>query len=249
MAIAFPSGSEPPQATNDTATTQTAHTVLLTDPTAMTVATAADCLDCRRQPRPGLPSFTMNAIPDNCPGATANPLLVVNTGNDGNMNSFITLTLVTNRQNRQDNRNTVAFDNNVPEAIKRINIRLAEIANQGPPLKTTVTNCLDHQFQTDANLQTNIRVHTQIKIDPTLTTTIETTTVHGKATPTEPAIVVAQKNTLPNIAPKHHFGASGATLPHMTKQFAGPNLDQVHLWNHQVQVVTTPSIPPTNTIL
>ena len=143
MAIAFPSGSEPPQAINNTATTQTAHTVPPTAPTAMTAATVADHLDCGRQPRPASPSFTMNAIPDNCPGATANPLLIVNKGNNGNMNSFITPTLVTNRQNRQDNRNTVAFDNNVTEADKWINARLAEIANQGPPSETTVTNCLD----------------------------------------------------------------------------------------------------------
>ena len=87
------------------------------------------------------------------------------------------------------------------------------------------------QFLTDASSQTmvntHIRVRTQIKIDPTLTTTIKTTTVRGKATPIEPAIVVAQKDRLRNIAPKHHFGASGATPPHMTQQLAGPNLGQV----------------------
>ena len=66
----------------------------------------------------------MNVIPDNRPGATVNPLLIVNTGHDGNTNSFITPTLVTNRQNHQDNRNTVAFENNVPEADKQINTRL-----------------------------------------------------------------------------------------------------------------------------
>ena len=49
MAIAFPSGAEPPLATNNTATTQTTHSVLPTAPTATTVATAADCLDHRRQ--------------------------------------------------------------------------------------------------------------------------------------------------------------------------------------------------------
>ena len=88
----------------------------------------------------------MNTIPDNWPGATANPLLIVNTGHDGNTNFFITLTLVTNRQNCQDNRNTVAFENNIPEADKQINARLAEIANQGPPLETTVTSHLDHHI-------------------------------------------------------------------------------------------------------
>ena len=65
MAIAFPSGSEPPMATNDTETTQTAHTVPHTASTAMTVATAADHLDCGKQPRQASPSFMMNTIPDN----------------------------------------------------------------------------------------------------------------------------------------------------------------------------------------
>ena len=74
---------------------------------------------------------------------TTNPLLIVNMGNDGNMNSFITPTLATNHQNCQDNRNTVAFHNNVPEADKWINARLAEIANQGPPSETTATNRLN----------------------------------------------------------------------------------------------------------
>ena len=96
MAIAFPSGGEPPLATNNTATTQTAHTVRPTASMATTAAAVTDRLDRGKQPRPASPSFTMNAIPDNHPGLTANPLLIVNTGNDGNMNSFITPTLVTN---------------------------------------------------------------------------------------------------------------------------------------------------------
>ena len=144
MAIAFPSGAEPPSATNDTTTTQTAHSVPPTAPMATTAVTAADCLDRRKQPRPTSPAFMMNAIQDNRPGPTANPLLVVNTGHDGNTNSFITPTLVTNCQNHQGNRNTVAFENNIPEADKQINARLMEIANQGPPLETMVTSCLDH---------------------------------------------------------------------------------------------------------
>ena len=143
MAIAFPSGAEPPLATNDTATTQTAHSI---PPTATTVTTAADRLDHRKQPRPTSPAFTMNAIPDNWPGPTAKPLLVVNTGHDGNTNSFITPILVTNHQNRQGNGNTVAFENNIPETDKQINARLVEIANQGPPLETTATSHLDHHI-------------------------------------------------------------------------------------------------------
>ena len=133
MTVAFPSGTQPPVATADTATTQTAHSVPPTATTATTAATVADHMDCGKQPRPASPSFTMNAIPENHPGAMANPLLTVNMGNDGNMNSFITPTLVTNCQNHQHNRNTVAFDNNIPEANKWINARLAEKANQGPP--------------------------------------------------------------------------------------------------------------------
>ena len=144
MAIAYPSGTQPPVAITNTTTTQAAQPVPPTATMAMTAVTATDRLDRGKPQRPASPSFMMNAIPDNCPGVTANPLLVVNNGNDGNMNSFISPTLVTNHQNRQDNRNTIAFDNNVPEADKRINARLAEIANQGPPPKTTVTNHHDH---------------------------------------------------------------------------------------------------------
>ena len=103
MAIAFPSGTQPPVAIADTATTQTVQSVPPTVTPATTAVTAADHLDCRKLQRPASPSFTMNAIPENYLGATANPLLVVNMGNDGNMNSFITPTLATNCQNHQDN--------------------------------------------------------------------------------------------------------------------------------------------------
>ena len=88
----------------------------------------------------------MNAIPDNRPRPTTNPLLVVNTGQDGITNSFITPTLVTNHQNCQGNRNTVAFENTTPETDKQINARLIEIANQGPSLETTVTSHPDHHI-------------------------------------------------------------------------------------------------------
>ena len=146
MAIAFPSGAEPPLATNDTTTTQTAHSAPPMAPMAITATTAADHLDCGKQLRPTSPALAMNTIPDNWPGPTANPLLVVNTGHDGNINSFITPTLVTSRQNCQGNRNTVAFENVTPEADKQINTRLLEIANQGPPLETMVTNRLDRHI-------------------------------------------------------------------------------------------------------
>ena len=62
---------------------------------------------------------------------------------DGNTNSFITPTLATNHQNRQGNRNTVAFENTIPETDKQINTRLMEIANQDPSLETMATSCLD----------------------------------------------------------------------------------------------------------
>ena len=140
MAIAFPSGAKPLLATIDTATKQTAQSV---PPTAPSTTTTTNRLDHRKQPRPTSPAFTMNAIPDNQPGPTVNPLLMVNTGHDGNTNSFITPTMMTNRQNHQGNRNTIAFENIIPEADKQINTRLMEIANQGPSLETTMTSCPD----------------------------------------------------------------------------------------------------------
>ena len=142
MEIAFPSGAEPPFAT----TTQTAQSVPRTAPSAITMTTATDRLDHGKQPRPTSPAFTMNAIPDNRPGPTVNSLLVVNTGHDGNTNSFITPTLATNCQNCQGNGNTIAFKNIIPEADKQINTRLMEIANQGPSLETMVTSCPDHHI-------------------------------------------------------------------------------------------------------
>ena len=151
MAIAFPSGGEPPLAANNTATTHSRHSSTHSFH-GYDSGCSGQLPGLGKQPRPALPSFTMNAIPDNCPRPMANPLLIVNTGNDGIMNSFITPTLATNCQNRQDNRNTIAFDNNIPEAKKWINARLAEIANQGPSSETTATNRLDcpapdrHQF-------------------------------------------------------------------------------------------------------
>ena len=100
----------------------------------------------------------MNAIPDNWPGSTANHLLVVNTGHDGNTYSFITPTLATNRQNHQGNGNTVAFENTIPEADKQINTRLMEIANQGPSLETMVTSRLDRHIP-DRHQYTNHGEH------------------------------------------------------------------------------------------
>ena len=104
---------------------------------------AADCLDHGKPQCPASPSFTMNAIKEDWPGVTSNPFLTVNMGNEGNINSFITPTIATNCLNRQDNRNTTAFESHVPEANKRINARMAEIANQRPT-ETTATSCHDH---------------------------------------------------------------------------------------------------------
>ena len=158
MAIAFPSGAKPPLATIDTTITWTAQSVPPTAPWATTATTATDHLDHGKQLRPTSPAFMMNAIPDNWPGPTVNPLLVVNTGHDGNTNSFITPTLVTNRQNRQGNRNTVAFENIIPEADKQINTRLVEIANQDPSLETMATSHPDHHIP-DRCQYTNHREH------------------------------------------------------------------------------------------
>ena len=105
-----------------------------------------DHLDHGRQPRPTSPAFMMNAIPDNRPGTTMNPLLMVNTGQDGNTNSFLTPTLATYCQNCIGNGNTIAFENTIPETNKQINARLVEIANQGPSLETMVTSCPDHHI-------------------------------------------------------------------------------------------------------
>ena len=158
MGIAFPLGPEPPLAKIDTIATQTAQSVPPTAPSAGTVTTVTDRLDCGRQPRPTSPAFMMNAIPDNWPGPTTNPLLVVNTGKDGNTNSFITPTLVTNYQNCQGNGNTIAFENTIPETDKQINARLVEIANQGPSLETMATSRPDCQIP-DRCQYTNHREH------------------------------------------------------------------------------------------
>ena len=236
MAIAFPSGAEPPLATNDTTTTEATHSVPSMALMAITVTTAANHLDCRKQPRPTSPAFMMNAITDNWPGPTVNPLLVVNTGHDGNTNSFITPTLATNHQNRQGNRNTVAFENIIPKADKQINARLVEIANQDPPLETMTTSRLDCHIQTDVSSQTtestSIRVCTPIKIDHTLITTTKTISIHGKTTPTEPATIVVPRDTSPNTVPKHHFGASGVTQPHMIYRLVNLNPGQAHRQSH-----------------
>ena len=125
-------------------TTQTAQSVPPTAPSASTATTATDRLDHGRQPRLTSPAFMINTTPDNRPGPAMNPLLVVNTGQDGNTNSFITPTLATSRQNHQGNGNTVAFENTIPKTDKQINARLIEIANQGPTLETMVTSCPDH---------------------------------------------------------------------------------------------------------
>ena len=194
MAIAYPSGTQPPVAVTDTTTTQTTQSMPSTATLTTTATTAADRLDHGRTNRPASPSFTMTVAMENHPGVTANPLLMVNTGNNGNTNSFVTPTVVTNRKNRQDNRNTVVFHNNVPKADKWINISLAEIANQDQR-KLQRPTAMTAQFPTGASLQTtvntSIRVCIQIRTDQKLTITIDTTIITGKATLTEPVTIVA----------------------------------------------------------
>ena len=158
MAITLPSGPEPPLAAIDNITTQTAQSVPPTAPSTSTATTVTDCLDHGRQPRPTSPAFIMNTIPDNWPGPTMNPLLVVNTGQDGNTNSFITPTLETYQQNHQGNGNTVAFGNTTPKTDKQINANLVEIANQGPSLETTATSHPDRHIP-DRRQYTNHREH------------------------------------------------------------------------------------------
>ena len=67
MIIAYPSGTQPPIATADAATTQVTYSALPTVPppttpsvTALTIA--ADHLECRKLQRLASPSFTMNTI-------------------------------------------------------------------------------------------------------------------------------------------------------------------------------------------
>ena len=98
MTIAYPLDPQPPIATTNATTTHTMQTTPPTVALATTTTTTADRLDGGRTNRPASPSFTMNAAMENHPGATTNPLLIVNTGNDGNTNSFITPTLASNRQ-------------------------------------------------------------------------------------------------------------------------------------------------------
>ena len=145
MAIAFPSEAKPPLATIDTATTQTAQSVPPTAPSATTATTVTNRLDHKKQLRPTSPAFTMNTIPDNRPGPTANPLLMVNTGHDGNK-FFHNTNPGDQLPNHRGNGNTIAFENIITEADKQINTRLLEIANQGPSLETTATSCPDHHI-------------------------------------------------------------------------------------------------------
>ena len=80
------------------------HTNCSHSPTPITSANiAADHLDHGKPQCPASPSFMMNALRESHLGITVNPLLTVNTGNKGNVNSFITPTLVTNCLNHQDN--------------------------------------------------------------------------------------------------------------------------------------------------
>ena len=180
-------------------TTQTAQSVPPTAPSASTATMTTDHLDRGRQLRPTSPAFMMNTIPDNWPGPTTNPLLVVNTGQDGNTNSFITPTLATNRQNHQGNRNTVAFKNTTPETNKEINARLIEIANQGPdtgnhgdqlPRSPHSRQMPLYELHGVASiseyvLQSKQILQQQLQLKPT--------DRHGKTTRTEHATIVAQR--------------------------------------------------------
>ena len=95
-------------------------------------------------------------IRDNRPGATANPLLIVNTGHDGNTNFFITPTLVTNCQNRQDNRTLLPLKTTYLRQISRSmpgkpGLTVGNYGNQSPgchvPDRCQITNHGEHQYQ------------------------------------------------------------------------------------------------------
>ena len=253
MEIAFPSGPEPPLAEIDTVTTQTAQSVPPTAPLASTVTTVTDRLDRRRQQRPTSPAFMMNTIPDNRPGPTTNPLLVVNMGQDGNTNSFITPTLVTSHQNCQGNRNTVAFENTIPDTDKQINARLIEIANQGPTLETTETSCLDHHIP-DRHQYTNHREHQYQSMFANQNRSYnnnynqnyrQTWENHTDRTCNN----CGTKGHIAKYCTKICCGASGAAQLPMTPKLADQNPDPAHPWNHQARVVTTQPNHQPSTIL
>ena len=147
MAIAFLSGPEPSLAKIDTVTTQTAQSVPPTAPSASTATMVTDRLDHGRQLRPTSPAFIMNTIPDNQPGPTTNPLLVVNTGQDGNTNSFITPTPATSHQNHQGNGNTIAFENTIQTPIKI-----------GPTITTTTETTGKHGKTTPTEHATTVAI-------------------------------------------------------------------------------------------
>ena len=73
MAIAFPSGPDPPLAKTNTITMQTAQSVPPTAPSAGTASTVTDHPNCGRQLRPTSPAFMTNTTPDNWPGPAMNP--------------------------------------------------------------------------------------------------------------------------------------------------------------------------------
>ena len=73
MAIAYPSGTQPPVAVTDTTTTQTTQSMPSTATLTTTATTAADHLDHGRTNRPASPSFTMTVATENHPGVTAKP--------------------------------------------------------------------------------------------------------------------------------------------------------------------------------
>ena len=214
---------------------------------------ATDCLDRGRQLRPTSPAFMMNAIPDNWPVPTTNPLLMVNTGQDGNTNSFITPTLVTSCQNCQDNGNTVAFENTIPETNKQIKARLIEIANQGPTLETTATSHLNHPIP-DRCQYTNHGGHQYQSMYANQNRSYNNNYNQNYRQTWENHT----DRTCNNCGTKGHIAKyctktslwcqCAAQLP-MTPKLADQNPDPAHPWNHQAWVVTTQPNHQPNTIL
>ena len=243
MAIAFPSGPDPPLAEIDMVTTQTDQSIPPTAPSAITATMVTDCLDHRRQPRPTSPAFMMNAMPDNWPGPTTNPLLVVNKGQDGNTNSFITPTLATSCQNHQNNGNMVTFEKTIPETDKQINTRLVEIANQSPTLETTATSHPDCHIPNRCQY-TNHREH---QYQSTYTNQNRSFSNNYNRNYRQ-AWENHTNRTCNNCGTKGHIAKYCTktslwcqwccTVTHDTQAFRSKP-DPAHPWNHQAQVVTT----------
>ena len=177
---------------------------------------------------------------------------MVNTGHDGNTNSFITSTLATNCQNRQGNGNTVAFENSTPKVDKQINARLVEIVNQGPPLETMATNRLDCHIS-DRRQFTNHREHqyqsTYTNQNRSYSNYYNRNSRHTWENYTDRTCNnYGTKGHIVKYCTKTSFWCQWCRQPHMIHRLADPNPGPAHRWSYKVQVVTTQLNHQTSTI-